>query len=102
MGIFGQIRQTIIINFLSNRTNLTLVQCVLYLIIGYIMGQYLDWTKMIIMFILLFGIQWMTRIKAVADGMVFKELIEHHDMNANEIVQKMKDEAEKMNKEDLN
>tara|TARA_Y100000034_G_C6685417_1_gene301505 strand:- start:345 stop:653 length:309 start_codon:yes stop_codon:yes gene_type:complete len=102
MGIFGQIRQTIIINFLSNRTNLTLVQYVLYLIIGYIMSQYLDWTKMIIMFILLFGIQWMTRIKAVADGMVFKELIEHHDMNANEIVQKMKDEAEKMNKEDLN
>jgi len=102
MGIFGQIRQTIIINFLSNRTNLTLVQYVLYLIIGYIMGQYLDWTKMIIMFILLFGIQWITRIKAVADGMVFKELIEHHDMNANEIVQKMKDEAEKINKEDLN
>ena len=102
MGIFGQIRQTIIINFLSNRTNLTLVQYVLYLIIGYIMSQYLDWTKMIIMFILLFGIQWMTRIKAVADGMVFKELIEHHDMNANEIVQKMKDEAEKINKEDLN
>jgi len=66
------------------------------------MGQYLDWTKMIIMFILLFGIQWMTRIKAVADGMVFKELIEHHDMNANEIVQRMKDEVEKMNKEDLN
>ena len=102
MGIFGQIRQTIIINFLSNRTNLTLVQYVLYLIIGYIMSQYLDWTKMIIMFILLFGIQWMTRIKAVADGMVFKELIEHHDMNANEIVQRIKDEAEKINKEDLN
>ena len=100
MGIFREIRQKIIINFLSNRTNLTLVQYVLYLIIGYIMSQYLDWTKMIIMFILLFGIQWMTRIKAVADGMVFKELIEHHDMNANKIVQKMKDEVEKMNKED--
>ena len=91
-----------ITNFLSNRTNLTLVQYVLYLIIGYIMSQYLDWTKMIIMFILLFGIQWMTRIKAVADGMVFKELIEHHDMNANEIVQKMKEEAERLDKEDLN
>ena len=102
MGIFGKIRQTIIINFLSNRTNLTLVQCMLYLIIGYVMGQYLDWTRMIIMFILLLGIQWITRIKAVADGMVFHQLIEHHGMDANEIVQKIKEEADKMEKDEWN
>ena len=102
MGIFGKIRQTIIINFLSNRTNLTIVQCMLYLMIGYVMGQYLDWIRMIIMFILLLGIQWITRIKAVADGMVFHQLIEHHGMDANEIVKRIKEEADKMNKDEWN
>ena len=102
MGIFGEIRQKIIINFLSNRTNLTLFQCMLYLMIGYIMGQYLTWIKLGIMFILLFGIQFITRVKSVADGMMFKQLMEHHGMDANEIVRRMKDEVDKMNKEDLN
>ena len=66
------------------------------------MGQYLDWTRMIIMFALLFGIQFITRIKAVSDGMVFRQLMEHHNMDANEIVERMKEEVEKINKEDLN
>ena len=102
MGIFGKIRQKIIVNFLSNRTNLTLVQCMIYLIIGYVMGQYLDWTRMIIMFALLFGIQFITRVKAVADGMVFHQLIEHHGMDANEIVKRMKEETDKMEKDEWN
>ena len=102
MGIFEKIRQTIIINFLSNRTNLTIVQCMLYLIIGYVMGQYLDWIRMIIMFALLFGIQFVTRVKAVADGMVFHQLIEHHGMDANEIVKRMKEETDKMEKDEWN
>ena len=98
MGIFEKTRQTIIVNFLSNRTNLTIVQCMLYLIIGYVMGQYLDWTRMIIMFALLFGIQFITRIKAVSDGMVFRQLMEHHNMDANDIVQKIKEQAEEARK----
>ena len=102
MGIFEEIRQKIVISFLSNRTNLTVVQCMLYLIIGYVMGQYLDWVRMIIMFVLLFSIQWMTRIKAVADGMVFHQLIEHHNIDANEIVKRIKDEADKMEKDEWN
>ena len=102
MGIFGKIRQTIMINFLSSRTNLTLVQCMLYLIFGYVMGQYLDWIRMIIMFVLLFGIQFITRVKAVSDGMVFRQLIEHHGMDANEIVKRMKDEVDKMDRDELN
>ena len=102
MGIFGEIRQKIIINFLSNRTNLTLFQCMLYLMVGYIMGQYLTWIKLGVMFILIFGIQFVTRIKAVADGMVFRQLMEHHGMKANEIVRRIKEEADRMDKEDWN
>ena len=79
---------------MSNRTNLTIVQCILYLIVGYIMSNHLDWIQLGIMFILLFGIQFITRIKAVSDGMVFRELMTDHHMDANEIVEKIKEQAE--------
>ena len=36
-----------ITEFLSNRTNLTIFQCLLYFIVGYIMGEYLNWTQML-------------------------------------------------------
>ena len=102
MGIFRKIKNKIIINFLSNRTNLTVFQCLLYFMIGYLMGEYLTWSKLILMFVMVLGIQFVTRVKAVADGMVFRQLMEHHGMEANEIAARIKAEAEKMNKEDLN
>ena len=102
MGIFEKTRQTIIVNFLSSRTNLTVVQCMLYLIIGYVMGQHLGWLQLLVMLIIMLCIQWITRIKAVADGMVFHQLIEHHGMDANEIVKRIKEEADKMNKDEWN
>ena len=91
-----------ITGFLSNRTNLNIVQCMLYLIIGYIMGQHLDWIKLGIMFIVLLGIQFITRTKAVVDGMMFGHLMEHHNMKANEFLKKMKEEVDRMNKEEMN
>ena len=94
--------KVMIINFLSSRINLTVFQCLLYLMIGYIMSEYLNWMKLLIMFALLLGIQFVTRIKAVSDGMMFKQIMEDHDMDANEIVRRMKEEAEKIDKEDLN
>ena len=82
------------ISFLSNRLNITLFQCVLYFIVGYVMGQHLNWIQFIIVFIMLLGIQFITRIKAVSDGMVFRELMVEHKMDANDIVQKIKKQAE--------
>ena len=87
-----------IAKFISNRTNLTIVQCILYLIIGYIMGQHLNLIQMGIMFILLFGIQFVTRTKGVADGMVFRQLMLDHKMKANEIVEKIKEQAKEAKK----
>ena len=92
-----------IIAFLSNRTNLTVFQCLLYFIIGYIMGEHLTWGKMFIMFIIMFLIQFITRTKAVADGMVFRQIMIDNKMDANDIVKKMKEEIEKSkNYMDLN
>ena len=82
------------ISFLSNRVNITIVQCVLYFIVGYVMGQHLNWIQFIIVFIMILGIQFITRIKATSDGMVFRELMINHQMNANEIVEKIKEQAE--------
>ena len=103
MGVYRkeEMKQAII-NFLSSRFNLTIFQCLLYFIIGYIMGEYLTWPKLVLMFVIMLGIQFITRTKAVADGMVFREMMINNQMDANEIVKRMKEEADRMNKEDLN
>ena len=84
--------------FISNRNNLTVLQCILYIIVGYIMSQHLDLIQMGIMFILLYGIQFITRTKGVADGMVFRQLMLDHKMKANEIVEKIKEQAKEAKK----
>ena len=89
-------------NFLSSRTNLTIFQCVLYLMIGYIMGQHFSWSELGIVYVLLFGIQFVTRVKAVSDGMVFGHMMKKNNMKANEIVERMKKDVEKMEKDEWN
>ena len=88
--------------FLSNRWNLTIFQCLLYFIVGYIMGEHLTWPKLGLMFVVMFGIQFITRTKAVADGMMFREMMIDLDVDANEIVKRMKEETDRINKKDLN
>ena len=82
-----------IIAFLSSRTNLTIFQCLLYFVVGHIMGEYLSWGQMGIMFVLLLGIQFITRTKAVADGMMFRQMMLDNRVDANEIVRRIKEEA---------
>ena len=103
MGVYRkeEMKQAII-NFLSNRFNLTIFQCLLYFIIGYVMGEYLTWPKLGLMFVVMLGIQFITRTKAVADGMVFREIMMNSQVDANEIVKRMKEQADKIDKEDLN
>jgi hypothetical protein len=89
-----------IINFMSSRWNLTIFQCVLYFIIGWIMGEHLTWIEMGVMFVVMFGIQFITRTKAVADGMMFREIMMDNQVDANDIVKKMKQEMDRLNKHD--
>ena len=81
----------IIINFLTSRANLTIFQCILYVMVGYMMGGYLTWDKMIIMYVVLFLIQFITRTKAVADGMMFRQIMIDNQVEANNIVKKMRE-----------
>ena len=87
-----------IIAFLSNRINLTVFQCLLYFMVGYIMGEHLTWPKLWLMFIIMFLIQFITRTKAVADGMMFRQMMIDLDCDANEIARRMKKEVEKIHK----
>ena len=107
MGIFRETRKKMITNFLSSRVNLTIFQFLLYFIMGYIMGQYLTWGKMVIMFLVVFGIQFVTRAKGVADGMMFRQLMFDNEMNdimgTNEVLEKVREEAKRAKKEnDIN
>ncbi len=82
-------------NFVSNRTHLSIIQFLMYSMIAYIMLQYsMSVLEMIIVFSLLFTIQFLTRIKAVADGMMFRQLMTDYEMDANDIVQKIKEQAQ--------
>jgi len=91
-----------IIAFMSSRWNLTIFQCLLYFIIGWVMGEYLTWPKLILMFAVMLCIQFITRTKAVADGMMFRQIMIDNKIDANEIVKRMKDDTDKMKRDDWN
>ena len=91
-----------IIAFMSNRWNLTIFQCLLYFIVGWVMGEHLTWLELGVMFIVMLMIQFITRTKAVADGMVIRQIMVDNQLDANEIVKIMKKERDKINKKDLN
>ena len=100
MGIFKK-GKIIITRFLSSKANLTIFQCLLYFVVGYIMGEYLTWPKLGLMFVIMFGIQFITRTKAVSDGIMFRQMMIDLDCDASEISRRMKEEIDKIDKEDL-
>ena len=95
---------------MNSRWNLTIIQCVLYFIIGYVMYEYLTWGKMVLFFMILLGIQTITRIKSIADGvdigklMIYvRENLDENDVNKmDEIFKKMKDTISNTDKKNWN
>ena len=62
-------------NFLSSKFNLTLLQCILYAILGYLLKENYTWIQFGIVFVILLGIQFITHIKAVSTGMMLNQLM---------------------------
>ena len=87
-----------IINFLSSRSNLTIFQCILYVIMGYVMGQYLDWARLVLLVLVMYLIQFITRTKAVADGMMYRQMMIENQWEVNDVIQKIKQEADRARK----
>ena len=102
MGIFRKEWKIMIARFLGSRLNLTIFQCLMYIVIGYVMSQHLTWSELTLMYVLLFIIQFITRTKAVADGMMFRQMMIDLNCDTDEFVQHMKREVDKIKKEDLN
>ena len=90
----GVPKKRMILDFLNSRFNLNALQCILYFIVGYIMAEYLNLVQFIITFVAIFSIQFITRIKAVADGMMFRQLIQDYGMEVNEIVKRIREQAD--------
>ena len=80
--------------FLSSRINLTILQCILYFVIGWIMGAYLTWGKLVVMFIILLGIQMITHVKAISDGIVFNQML-NDNPRLKRTLDKIKEDSEK-------
>jgi len=59
------------------------------------MGEYLDWMEFGVMFVVILIIQFVTRTKAVADGMMYRQIMLDNQMDANDIIQKIKEETDK-------
>ena len=87
---------------MSSRGNLTIFQCILYGVVGYVMGLYLTWPKLVLMLVVMYLIQLITRTKAVADGMMFRQIMLDNQVDANEVVKMIKRETDRINKDDLN
>ena len=65
-----------ITNFLSSKINLTVLQCILYGILGYMLRVHYSWTQFIIIFVILLVIQFITHVKGISQGMVMRHIME--------------------------
>ena len=82
-------------NFMNSRLNLTILQCILYFIVGWVMGSYLSLGQMCVMFIVLFGIQLITHVKALSDGMVFYNQMMNDNPRIKKMLDKIKEDSER-------
>ena len=78
-------------NFLSNKINLTILQCVLYGVLGYLLKGNYNWTQFIIVFVILLGIQFITHVKAVAHGIMMHQMMIEGQHEVLEIMKKLEE-----------
>ena len=90
-----------ITNFLSSKLNLTILQCILYFVLGYMLKDNYEWSQIAIIFVILFGIQFITHIKGVSQGMFISEIMHEENHQLAKFLKKIEREHNKSNK-DLN
>lgn len=79
-----------ITNFLSTKINLIILQCILYCVLGYILRDY-SWQQCIIIFTILLGIQFITRLMGVAHGMMLHQFMVDGQYDMMKFIKKMKE-----------
>ena len=84
-------------NFLSNKINLTILQCILYFILGYIIHDHFTGTQFFIMFITICIINFIVHIKAVSTGMMMREMMEEERHHIVEFIKELEKESKEKN-----
>tara|TARA_Y100001963_G_C6595448_1_gene359992 strand:+ start:431 stop:712 length:282 start_codon:yes stop_codon:yes gene_type:complete len=85
-----------ITSFLSNPLNLTLLQCLLYFLLGVIMKDTgLNWNQLTVVFFILLAINFITHIKGVSKGMVMNQLMQDDLNEYGKIIKRIKKESKK-------
>ena len=90
-----------ITNFLSNRFNLNILHILLYIVIGVALYNKMDWIQLLLVSTLITITNIISHVKGTANGMLYRELMLHHDLKANEILEKIREEAEKAKNDEL-
>ena len=62
-------------NFLSNKFNVTVFQCLLYLVLGYMLSLHYGLGQLVVIAIVIVLINIITHIKGVSQGMFINEVI---------------------------
>ena len=85
-----------ITNFLSSKLNLTILQCILYVVVGYLIKENYTWGQFIIVFILLFGIQFITHIKGVSHGMFIHQMMQEENHKIIKFLKKLNKDTKEL------
>ena len=88
-----------ITNFLSNKWNLIILQCLLYTIVGYIMGSHLTMSELIIVFVMILLINFITHIRGVSQGMLYNQLMNDNSEDFVKFIKKYDEKNKKKFKE---
>ena len=81
-------------NFLSSKLNLTILQCILYFVLGYMLREHYSWGQFGVIFTVLLAIQFITHIKGVSQGMVMFQMMEEDRHHFMKYIKKLKEESE--------
>ena len=79
-------------DFLSNRTNLTILQCILYFVLGYIIYPFFQGLQFFIVFWIILSINFIIHIKSVSKGMIMYQIMQEDRHEFIEFIKKIEKE----------
>ena len=82
-------------NFLSSKINLTILQCILYFILGYVLSLQFSGTQFLVVFGLILIINIIIHIKSVSKGMMMNQIMQENKHELIEFIKKMEKENKK-------
>ena len=86
-------------NFLSNKINLTILQCSLYLVLGYMLNLHYNWTQLSVVAIVIVLINFITHIKGISHGMFISEIMYEENHQLMKFLKKVERKHNKSNKD---